>query len=60
MSSCEMVSNLLHLQETAIFHPEEQALFFREFQANTKWAWSVRHAFPRRVCLAFLVRLVLA
>ena len=57
MSFCEMVSNLLHLQETATFYPEEQALFF---QANTKWAWSVRHAFPRRVCLAFLVRIVLA
>ena len=41
MSSCEMVSNLPHLQETATFYPEEQALFFREFQANTKWAWSV-------------------
>lgn len=60
MSFCEMVSNLLHLQETATFYPEEQALFFREFQTNTKWAWSVRHAFPRRVCLAFHVRLVLA
>ena len=60
MSSCEMVSNLLHLQETATFNPEEQALFFREFQAKTKWAWSVRHAFHSRVCLAFHVRLVLA
>ena len=46
MSFCEMVSNLLHLQETATFYPEEQALFFREFQTNTKWAWSVRHTFP--------------
>ena len=60
MSSCEMVSNLLHLQETATFYPEEQALVFREFQAKTKWAWSVRHAFARRLCLAFHVRLVLA
>ena len=38
MSFCEMVSNLLHLQETVTFYPEEQALFFREFQTNTKWA----------------------
>lgn len=36
MSSCEMVSNLLHLQETATFYPEEQALFFSRISGEHK------------------------